>query len=142
MSGGFALPTSFPPMEAKLVPALPAEGRWQFEPKWDGSRCLAFRDGAEVEIMSKGGKPLGRYFPEVVAMLGQLHADRFVLDGELVIARGEVLGFDALQMRLHPAESRIRTLAAETPAQLMAFDCLAFGGGGPVAARAAVGRHL
>ena len=127
MSGPFALPVSFAPMEAKLVGALPDDGGWQFEPKWDGFRCLAFREGDVVEIMSKGGKPLGRFFPEVVAMLRAMRATRFVLDGELTITAGEVLAFDALQARLHPAESRIRKLSQETPAQLMLFDCLALG---------------
>jgi ATP-dependent DNA ligase len=113
-----------PPMEAKLVDALPEGEGWRFEPKWDGFRCLVFRDGHAVELQSKAGKPLGRYFPEVVAAVAALNAERFVLDGELVIPRGERLDFDALQMRLHPAESRIRKLAGETPAQLMLFDCL------------------
>ncbi len=114
-----------PPMEAKLVDALPPGPGWQFEPKWDGFRCLVFRDGGEVELQSKAGKPLGRYFPEVVEIVRRLAPDRFVIDGELVIPIGGVLSFDALQMRLHPAESRIRKLSAQTPAQLMLFDCLA-----------------
>ncbi|MEA1015875.1 ATP-dependent DNA ligase [Sphingosinicella sp. LY1275] len=116
-----------PPMEAKLVDALPDGAGWQFEPKWDGFRCLVFRDGAAVELQSKAGKPLGRYFPEIVAAMAGLRADRFVLDGELIIPIGGILSFEALQMRLHPAESRIRKLAGETPAQLMLFDCLAIG---------------
>jgi ATP-dependent DNA ligase len=115
-----------PPMEAKLVEALPEGEGWQFEPKWDGFRCLAFRDGSDVHLQSKSGKPLGRYFPEVVERLLALEADRFVLDGELIIPVGGVLSFDALQLRLHPAESRVRRLAAETPAQLMLFDLLFF----------------
>jgi ATP-dependent DNA ligase len=113
-----------PPMEAKLVDALPGEG-WRYEPKWDGFRCLVFRDGEDVELQSKSGKPLGRYFPEVLEAVQALNADRFVVDGELIIPLGGILSFDALQMRLHPAESRIRKLARETPAQLMLFDCLA-----------------
>jgi ATP-dependent DNA ligase len=116
-----------PPMEAKLVDALPPGPGWQFEPKWDGFRCLVFRDGEEIELQSKAGKPLGRYFPEVVEIVRRLAPDRFVIDGELVIPIGGVLSFDALQMRLHPAESRIRKLSRETPAQLMLFDCLALG---------------
>lgn len=116
------------PMEARLVAALPDEPGWQYEPKWDGFRCLAFRDGDTVEIMSKSGKSLARFFPEVVAMLRSMTATKFVLDGELIIPIGDVLAFDALQARLHPAESRIRKLSAETPAQLMLFDCLAFDG--------------
>jgi ATP-dependent DNA ligase len=116
-----------PPMEAKLTDAIPAGEGWQFEPKWDGFRCLAFRDGASVELMSKSGKPLGRYFPEIVEALLALDERRFVLDGELVLPVGEILSFAALQMRLHPAASRIAKLARETPAQLMLFDCLQWG---------------
>jgi ATP-dependent DNA ligase len=119
-----ALKPGVPPMEAKLVDSLPPDEGWQFEPKWDGFRCLVFRDGDAVEMQSKSGKPLARYFPEVAEMVLGLKADRLVLDGELIIPVGEVLSFEALQMRLHPAESRIRKLAAETPAQLMLFDCL------------------
>jgi ATP-dependent DNA ligase len=111
-------------MEAKLVEALPEGPGWQFEPKWDGFRCLAFRDGGAVELMAKSGKPLGRYFPEVEAMLRGLPDQPFVIDGELAIRTAAGLSFDALQMRLHPAESRIRRLAAETPAILILFDCL------------------
>jgi ATP-dependent DNA ligase len=114
-----------PPMEAKSVDALPEEPGWRFEPKWDGFRCLVYRDGSAVALQSKSGKPLGRYFPEMVASIEALKAERFVLDGELIIPIGGILSFDALQMRLHPAESRIRKLAVQTPAQLMLFDCLA-----------------
>jgi ATP-dependent DNA ligase len=113
-----------PPMEAKLVDGLPDGEGWQFEPKWDGFRCLVFRDGADVALMSKSGKPLGRYFPEVVETVLAMEADRVVLDGELLIPVGEALSFDALQLRLHPAESRVARLARETPAQLMLFDLL------------------
>ena len=109
--------------------ALPEGDGWRFEPKWDGFRCLVFRSGDRVELQSKAGKPLGRYFPEVVDVIAGLKADRFVVDGELIIPVGGVLSFDALQLRLHPAESRIRKLAASTPAQLMLFDCLAAPGG-------------
>jgi ATP-dependent DNA ligase len=116
-----------PPMEAKLAETLPAGEGWQFEPKWDGFRCLVFRDGRDVELQSKAGRPLGRYFPEIVEMARGLSPRRFVLDGELIISSGGILSFEALQMRLHPAESRIRKLAAATPAQLMLFDCLALG---------------
>jgi ATP-dependent DNA ligase len=114
-----------PPMEAKLVEALPADEGWQFEPKWDGFRCLAYRAGTEIELQSKSGKSLARYFPELVAALRVMPLDRFVLDGELTILTGETLSFDALQNRLHPAESRVRKLAAETPAMFILFDCLA-----------------
>jgi ATP-dependent DNA ligase len=111
-------------MEAKLVESLPDGEGWQFEPKWDGFRCLVFRDGKDVELQSKAGRPLGRYFPEVAARVSALPVDRFALDGELIIPVGGVLSFEALQLRLHPAESRVRKLAAATPAQLMLFDCL------------------
>ena len=112
-------------MEAKLVDELPDVPGWQYEPKWDGFRCLAFRAGSEVELHAKSGKPLTRYFPEIVAALQQVTADRFIVDGELAIPVGDSLSFSALQMRLHPAESRIRKLAAESPAVFIVFDCLA-----------------
>jgi ATP-dependent DNA ligase len=120
---GLALDTA--PMEARSAEALPTEpGKWQFEPKWDGFRCLVFKEGGAAEIRGKSGKPLGRFFPEVVALLSELPHERFVADGELVIEIDGRLSFDALQMRLHPAESRIRKLAAETPARLVLFDIL------------------
>lgn len=119
----------FEPMEALLVEALPENDGWQYEPKWDGFRCIAVRDGARVELWSKSGKPLGRYFPEVLAMIGGLAATRFVIDGELLIELDGTLSFEALQARLHPATSRVERLAAETPARLMLFDCLDSGGG-------------
>jgi ATP-dependent DNA ligase len=121
----FALPLDLPPMEARLVDDLPEEPGWQFEPKWDGFRCLAFSAGEEVELRAKSGKPLGRYFPEMTALLRRLKPSRFVLDGELAIPVGGTFSFEALQMRLHPAESRIKKLAAETPAILFLFDLLA-----------------
>jgi ATP-dependent DNA ligase len=116
------------PMEALLAAELPDGEGWQYEPKWDGFRCLARRDGDEVTLTSKSGKPLARYFPEVVEMLRGTTQKRFLLDGELIISFGDVLSFDALQLRLHPAESRIRKLAGETPAELMAFDLLELAG--------------
>jgi ATP-dependent DNA ligase len=116
------------PMEAKLVDELPLGDGWQFEPKWDGFRCIAARDDGAVELISKSGKPLARYFPEVVAMLEAMAEPRFVLDGELIIPIGECLSFEALQLRLHPAESRIRKLSGETPTHFMLFDLLALGG--------------
>ncbi|MDP8994384.1 MAG: ATP-dependent DNA ligase [Pseudomonadota bacterium] len=113
-------------MEAKLVDSLPSGDAWRYEPKWDGFRCLVFRDGPDVHLQSKSGKPLARYFPEVVETVLAMDADRFVVDGELVIPVGGILSFEALQLRLHPAESRVKKLAAETPAQLMLFDLLFF----------------
>jgi ATP-dependent DNA ligase len=119
--------TSIEPMEALLAEELPDGAGWQYEPKWDGFRCIAVRDGAEIELWSKSGKPLARYFPEIAAMLGRLKAKRFVVDGELLIASHGAIAFDALQLRLHPAASRIARLSAETPAMFMAFDCLVSG---------------
>ena len=119
-----AITPPLPPMEARLADELPSGEDWQYEPKWDGFRCLAFRDGDEVQLQSKSGKPLARYFPDVVELLRRLEADRFVVDGELIIPVHGKLSFEALQLRLHPAESRVRRLAAETPAQLMLFDLL------------------
>ena len=121
-------------MEAKLVEALPEEAGWQFEPKWDGFRCLAFRADDDVELLAKSGKPLGRYFPEIVGLVRSLPDARFVLDGELAIPLGDSLSFDALQMRLHPAESRIRKLSVETPAIFILFDLLMVGGASLLAA--------
>ena len=116
------------PMEALLAAELPEGEGWQFEPKWDGFRCLARRDGDEVTLTSKSGKPLARYFPDVVELLRRTKESRFLLDGELIIPVGDALSFDALQLRLHPAESRVRKLAAEHPAELMVFDLLEVGG--------------
>ena len=115
-------------MEALLAAELPAGDGWQYEPKWDGFRCLAKRDGGEVELISRNGRPLGRYFPDLVEALSKLELNRFLLDGELIIPVGDVLSFDALQLRLHPAESRVRKLAAQSPAELMLFDLLALDG--------------
>jgi ATP-dependent DNA ligase len=114
------------PMEATSVETIPVGDSWQYEPKWDGFRCLVFRDGNEIDLRSKAGQPLGRYFPEMIAAVGALKAKRFVLDGELVIPGGDGrnLSFDALLQRIHPAESRVRKLAAETPAWLVAFDLI------------------
>ncbi len=112
------------PMEAKLVADLPEGDGWQFEPKWDGFRALVFRRGHNIEIFSKSGKSLSRYFPEIVAMIGAVERAAFTLDGELILPLGGVLSFDALQARLHPAPSRIERLSRETPSQLILFDCL------------------
>ena len=115
---------SLAPMEAKLVAELPYDKGWQFEPKWDGFRALVFRDGVDVKILSKSGKSLARYFPEIVALVAAVDQARFILDGELILPIDDVLSFDALQARLHPAASRVAKLSRETPAQLMLFDCL------------------
>jgi ATP-dependent DNA ligase len=115
-------------MEAALAAELPDGDGWQFEPKWDGFRCLARRDGDEVTLTSKSGKPLARYFPEIAGMLRDTRTKQFVLDGELIISVGDALSFDALQLRLHPAESRVRKLSKETPAELMVFDLLELDG--------------
>ena len=106
-------PAAIAPMEALLAEELPTGEHWQFEPKWDGFRCLARRDGGKVEMISRSGKDLGRYFPEVLATLASLKDDRFLVDGELILPLGDTLSFDALQLRLHPAESRIKR--AERP---------------------------
>jgi ATP-dependent DNA ligase len=120
----FPIPLDIEPMEAKPAPELPNGTGWQFEPKWDGFRCLVFRDGDAVELKAKSGKSLTRFFPEVARRLSELEQTRFVLDGELMIQVRGAYSFEALQMRLHPAESRIRRLSSETPAILVAFDCL------------------
>jgi len=120
------------PMEAKSVDRLPDGPGWQFEPKWDGFRCIAYRAGDQVELSAKSGKPLGRYFPEMVALVRGLPGERFVLDGELAIPIGDTLDFDALQLRLHPAESRIRKLSRETPAIFILFDMPAGPDGEPL----------
>jgi ATP-dependent DNA ligase len=115
------------PMEALLAAVLPEGAGWQYEPKWDGFRCIARRDGDAVEMISRSGKPLGRYFPEVLEILGAVEERRFIIDGELILPVADRLDFEALQMRLHPAESRVRKLSKETPAQLMLFDVLEIG---------------
>src|SRR5215471_20191056 len=106
-----ALPRPFPPMEALSVDEIPEGENWQYEPKWDGFRCLVFRDGDKVELQSKSGQPLARYFPEVVENFRALKPDSFILDGEVVIPVGKELSFDDLLQRIHPAESRVRKLA-------------------------------
>jgi ATP-dependent DNA ligase len=115
-------------MEALLAAELPAGKGWQYEPKWDGFRCLARRARNTIELISRNGKPLARYFPEVAAVLSRLKQENFLLDGELIISVGDALSFDALQLRLHPAESRVRKLAKESPAELVLFDLLELGG--------------
>ncbi len=115
------------PMLAKLVKELPPAGAMLYEPKWDGFRCIVFRDGDEVVLGSRNEKPLTRYFPELLDPLRAQLPDRCVLDGEIVIATGPRLDFDALLQRIHPAESRVTMLARETPASFVAFDLLALG---------------
>jgi len=111
-------------MEAELVDELPTGAAWQYEPKWDGFRCIAFRDGDKVDVMSKAGKPLARYFPDLVESLRQVKAKRFVLDGEIVVPKDGELSFDELLLRIHPAKSRVLKLAAESPASFIVFDLL------------------
>src|SRR5688500_6696259 len=120
----------FPPMEARVASALPAGDTWQFEPKWDGFRCLVFRDKDGIRLQSKSGQPLERYFPEVVERVAALKARAFVLDGELVVpdpAGKGALSFDDLLQRIHPAASRVARLAREMPAALVVFDLLVEG---------------
>ncbi len=114
-------------MLAKASPELPTDDGWLFEPKWDGFRALVFREGNELYLQSRDTKPLDRYFPELQAPLIASLPDRCVLDGEIVIAGAKGLDFDALLLRIHPAASRIRLLAAQTPASFVAFDLLALG---------------
>src|SRR3954447_15973589 len=117
----------FPPMEAELVSELPQAGDWQFEPKWDGFRGVLENDGGELALWSRNGRPLLRYFPEL-RPLGDLLPPHSAVDGEIVIARDGVLDFDSMQLRLHPAESRVRKLSAEIPADFVAFDVLLWDG--------------
>src|SRR6187551_1943852 len=115
------------PMLAKRVSALPEGGSWLFEPKWDGFRTLIFRDGDEVLLQSRDQKSLNRYFPELLAPLRAQLPDKCVLDGEIVVARGGALDFDALQLRVHPAASRVALLSQQTPASIVFFDLLCEG---------------
>src|SRR5215218_2254856 len=115
------------PMLAKRVSELPKAGDWIFEPKWDGFRALIFRDGTEILIQSRDGKPLDRYFPELHAPLLAQLPKRCVLDGEVVIAQGSALDFDSLQLRLHPAASRVKLLSEQIPASIVFFDLLSEG---------------
>jgi ATP-dependent DNA ligase len=112
------------PMLAKRVSELPPGDTWIFEPKWDGFRTLVFRDGDEIFIQSRDEKPLNRYFPELIEALKAQLPERCVLDGEMVIARDGCLDFETLQLRLHPAESRVKLLASQTPASIVFFDLL------------------
>ena len=111
-------------MEALLVSEIPTGDQWEYEPKWDGFRCLAFRDRDNVELQSKSGQTLTRYFPEIVEALLNLKPKQFVIDGELVIPSGDGLSFDELLQRIHPAASRVTKLSQETPARFIVFDLL------------------
>ncbi|MDP9128667.1 MAG: ATP-dependent DNA ligase [Pseudomonadota bacterium] len=121
---GSSLTYPLEPMEAKSVSALPQGKNWLYEPKWDGFRCVAFRDGELIQMQSKSGKPLERYFPDIVAALASLKAKKFVVDGELLIQKDTAYSFSELQLRLHPAASRVKKLAAQAPATFMLFDLL------------------
>src|SRR2546428_12108507 len=112
-------------MLAKRVSEFPVGGTWIYEPKWDGFRALVFRDGDEVLIQSRDEKSLNRYFPELLDPLRSQLPPRCVLDGEIVVANGSALDFDALQLRIHPAASRVKLLSQETPASIVLFDLLA-----------------
>jgi len=112
-------------MEALSVAVIPRGPQWVYEPKWDGFRCLVFRDRETVDLQSKSGRPMARYFPEIAAAFRELKPRRFALDGELVVPVNGALSFDALLQRIHPAASRIQKLAGETPAILVLFDMLA-----------------
>ena len=125
---GFPIEPPIEPMLAKLATELPPGDGWLFEPKWDGFRAIVFRDRERLYIQSRDLKPLDRYFPELGASLRKSLPERCVVDGEIVIVGERGLDFDALQMRLHPAASRVKKLAAETPASFVAFDLLADGG--------------
>jgi len=114
------------PMLAKLTDEIPTGAGWQYEPKWDGFRALVFRDGEDVFIQSRDLRPLDRYFPELPLALRANLPDRCVLDGEVVIAGPDGLDFDSLLLRIHPAASRVKVLAAQTPASYVAWDLLAF----------------
>ena len=111
-------------MEARSVDAIPRGNEWQYEPKWDGFRCLLSRDGSRVDLRSKAGEDLARYFPEIVTAALELRADRFTLDGEIVVPQGKGFSFDALLQRIHPAASRVKKLSQETPALYLVFDLL------------------
>jgi ATP-dependent DNA ligase len=120
----FIIKPPLPPMETRSVDEIPSGSDWQYEPKWDGFRCIAFRDADNVYLQSKAGQPLTRYFPDVVEALAKLPAKNFVLDGELAISISGALSFDELQLRLHPAASRVAKLAKAHPAIFIAFDLL------------------
>jgi ATP-dependent DNA ligase len=111
------------PMEARSVAELPRGAQWQYEPKWDGFRCLLIRDGQRVRMQSKGGRDLARYFPEIASAASDISAGCFILDRELIIQLDEGYSFDALLQRIHPAASRVKRLAGETPARFASHSC-------------------
>jgi ATP-dependent DNA ligase len=128
-------------MEARAVPQPPQGEEWQYEPKWDGFRCLAFRDGTEIYLQSKSGQPLARYFPDVVDSLSKLRAQKFVLDGEILVPLKGRASFDQLLQRIHPAASRVKKLASEYPALYVVFDLLATDKGQSIAELSLSGRR-
>ena len=117
------LQPGYPPMEAESVKLIPEGPRWQYEPKWNGFRCLLVADGADVDLRSKSGQPLARYFPDLLAAVSATAAERFVLDGEIIVPVEGVPSFEELQLRLHPAESRVRKLAEAHPACTWRSTC-------------------
>jgi ATP-dependent DNA ligase len=130
--GGCRLRPPFAPMEALSVDEIPTGSGWQYEPKWDGFRCLLFRNGRDIFLQSKSGRSLTRYFPELVEAARALKVRRFVVDGEIVVPRNGAFSFDDLLQRIHPASSRVQKLAVETPALLILFDLLADADGRPL----------
>ncbi|HVE50152.1 MAG TPA: ATP-dependent DNA ligase [Casimicrobiaceae bacterium] len=136
------IPVDYAAMEAKLVSELPAGKQWQYEPKWDGFRCLAFKDSDDVALRSKAGQPLERYFPEIVEAIAALRVEQCVLDGELVVPQGDGLSFDELLMRIHPAASRVTKLSREHPALYVVFDLLVDDRGGLLIAKALTERRV
>src|ERR1051325_7409529 len=124
-----ALPLKSPikPQLARPAKDLPDGDGWRFEPKWDGFRTIVFRDGDDVQLQSRNGRPMNRYFPEVVEQVLALPGKRLVIDGEMIVVVDGVQEFDLLSQRIHPAASRVEMLSKETPAELVAFDLLADG---------------
>src|SRR3954454_5849959 len=127
MLAAVSLPLSPPikPQLARSAKELPDGEGWRYEPKWDGFRTIVFRDGDDIRLQSRGGKPMNRYFPDVVEQVAGLSAQRLVLDGEMIVVRDGIQEFDLLSQRIHPAKSRVEMLAKETPAGFVAFDLLA-----------------
>src|SRR3954451_606972 len=122
-----ALPLAPPikPQLARSAKELPEGEDWRYEPKWDGFRTIVFRDGDDIKLQSRGGKPMNRYFPEVVEQVAELPSERIVLDGEMIVVVDGIQEFDLLSQRIHPAKSRVEMLAEKTPAAYVAFDLLA-----------------